>query len=223
MIFLCSFLAIELTLILSLSMYIAGRREPRPIWIRSDVLVGIIANVALSLLFGGIVGIIATIMEWADTGVVVEHGVIIAVSIGLTLLSLLVLVTNVLAQGNTQLKVDGDRIKSYVAYLSTDEFRGRQSMTPEYQAAAEWVAAQYEAWGFEPAGDDGTYFQRVPIGRSLMYYYGVPEMAMSIRSPHATVISLVPPSGRCSVKLLSSLGYKAKVIKPSLSASPKPV
>ena len=80
-----------------------------------------------------------------------------AVTIGLTLFSLLVLATNVFAQGNTQLKVDGDRIKSYIAYLSTDEFRGRQSMTPEYQAAAEWVAAQYEAWGLEPAGDDGTY------------------------------------------------------------------
>jgi hypothetical protein len=101
-----------------------------------------------------------------------------AALIGLTLLSLLVLATNAVAQGNTQLRVDGERIKSYIEYLSTDEMMGRQSMTPGYQAAAEWVAAQYEAWGLEPAGDDGTYFQRVPIGRGLTWYNGVPELGI---------------------------------------------
>ena len=75
-----------------------------------------------------------------------------AMSIVLTLLSLLILAPNALAQSNTQLRVDGERIKSYIEYLSTDEMMGRQSMTPGYQAAAEWVAAQYEAWGLEPAG-----------------------------------------------------------------------
>ena len=66
-----------------------------------------------------------------------------AKSIALTILSVVILASNLMAQGNTQLRVDGDRIKSYVAYLSTDEFMGRQTMTPQYQAAAEWVAAQY--------------------------------------------------------------------------------
>ena len=102
-----------------------------------------------------------------------------ATSIGLTLLSLLVLATNAFAQGNTQLRVDGERIKSYIEYLSTDEMMGRQSMTPGYQKAAEWVAAQYEAWGLEPAGDDGTYFQRVPIARGLTWYNGVPTLAIN--------------------------------------------
>jgi len=102
-----------------------------------------------------------------------------AKSIVLTILSLLILASNVLAQGNTQLRVEGDRIKSYVAYLSTDEFMGRQSMTPQYQAAAEWVAAQYEAWGLEPAGDNGTYFQRVPISRGLTWYTGVPAVTIN--------------------------------------------
>jgi len=102
-----------------------------------------------------------------------------AVTIGLTLFSLLVMATNVFAQGNTQLKVDGERIKSYIEYLSTDEMMGRQSMTPGYQRAAEWVAAQYEAWGLEPAGDDGTYFQRVPIGRSVTRLNGVPALAVN--------------------------------------------
>jgi hypothetical protein len=97
----------------------------------------------------------------------------------LALLSLLILASNALAQGNTELRVDGERIKSYIAYLSTDEFMGRQSMTPQYQEAAEWVAAQYEAWGLEPAGDNGTYFQRVPISRSLTWYTGIPAVSIN--------------------------------------------
>lgn len=99
-----------------------------------------------------------------------------AMQICLTMLSLLILVPNTLAQGNTQLKVDGERIRSYIEFLSTDEMMGRQSMTSGYQAAAEWVAAQYEAWGLEPAGDDGTYFQKVPISRGLTSYTGIPEL-----------------------------------------------
>ena len=47
MIFLGSFIAIELMLILSLDMYIDGRRASRSIWIRSDVLVGLMANIAM--------------------------------------------------------------------------------------------------------------------------------------------------------------------------------
>jgi hypothetical protein len=98
--------------------------------------------------------------------------------VGLALLPFTVAPAGVSAQGKTDLRVDGDRIKSYIEYLSTDEMRGRQSMTPGYQEAAEWVAAQYEAWGLEPAGDDGTYFQRVPIGRSLTWYEGIPHLSI---------------------------------------------
>ena len=102
-----------------------------------------------------------------------------AKSICLAFLLSLILTPNVLAQGNTHLRVDGERIKEYIRYLSTDEMMGRQSMTPGYQAAAEWVAAQYEAWGLEPAGDDGTFFQQVPISRGLTWYEGVPTLAIN--------------------------------------------
>ena len=44
-----------------------------------------------------------------------------AKSICFAFLSLLILTSGAFAQGNTQLRVDGDRIKSYIEYLSTDE------------------------------------------------------------------------------------------------------
>jgi hypothetical protein len=99
--------------------------------------------------------------------------------VGFVLLTLSALDSPVSAQGTTHLRVDGDRIKSYIQYLSTDDMMGRQSMTPGYQESAEWVAAQYEAWGLEPAGDNGTYFQRVPIDRSLTWYEGIPELSVN--------------------------------------------
>ncbi len=100
-------------------------------------------------------------------------------SIGLALLPLLVLAQGMLAQGNTPLRVDGERTKSYIEHLSTNEMMGRQSMTSGYQAAADWVAAQFRAWGLEPAGDNGTYFQKVPITRGLTWYVGVPELRVN--------------------------------------------
>ncbi|MFC1545752.1 M20/M25/M40 family metallo-hydrolase, partial [Gemmatimonadota bacterium] len=76
------------------------------------------------------------------------------------------------------LRVDGERIKGYIETVSTDEYEGRQSCTPGYQRAAEWLAAQYEAFGLEPAGENGTWFQTVPIGRAFTTYEGTPVLAV---------------------------------------------
>ena len=40
---------------------------------------------------------------------------------------------------------------------------GRDTGSAAYQRAAEYVAARFKAAGLLPAGDDGTYFQRVPM------------------------------------------------------------
>jgi len=95
---------------------------------------------------------------------------------GLALLLLVISATPVMAQ-KAPYRVDGDRIKSYIAYLSTDDFMGRQSCTPEYQQSAEWVAARFEEWGLEPAGENGTYFQTVPI-RGYTFNRGVPTLSV---------------------------------------------
>ncbi len=54
----------------------------------------------------------------------------------------------------------------------------RQSCTPGYQRAADWLAAQYEAFGLEPAGENGTYFQTVPIGRAFTTNQGTPVLGI---------------------------------------------
>ena len=47
--------------------------------------------------------------------------------------------------------------------LSNDTMEGRDTGSAAYQRAAEYVAARFRAAGLLPAGDDGTYFQMVPM------------------------------------------------------------
>ena len=47
--------------------------------------------------------------------------------------------------------------------LSDDSMEGRDTGTDAYERAAKYVAAQFTAAGLKPAGDNGTFFQRVPM------------------------------------------------------------
>ncbi len=47
--------------------------------------------------------------------------------------------------------------------LADDSTRGREAPSVELDKAAAWVAAQFRAAGLRPAGDSGTYLQRVPL------------------------------------------------------------
>jgi Zn-dependent M28 family amino/carboxypeptidase len=47
--------------------------------------------------------------------------------------------------------------------LSNDAMEGRDTGSAVYQRAADYVAKRFKAAGLLPAGDDGTYFQMVPM------------------------------------------------------------
>jgi hypothetical protein len=50
--------------------------------------------------------------------------------------------------------------------MAGDEMRGREGGTLDEMRASVWVAERARAAGLEPAGDDGTYFQFFPLGRT---------------------------------------------------------
>jgi membrane dipeptidase len=58
---------------------------------------------------------------------------------------------------------DGARAYAHVAFLASDDFKGRKAGTPEYRRAAEYVAAEMQKAGLMPGGDNGTWFQEVPF------------------------------------------------------------
>lgn len=59
--------------------------------------------------------------------------------------------------------INAEDVYRHVAYLASDELRGRDTPSPGLELAAEYVAAQFRAFGLQPAGDSGTYIQRWPF------------------------------------------------------------
>ena len=84
------------------------------------------------------------------------------------------------AQDAPPLKVDGNLAKQYIAQLSSDAMQGRASGTDGYRQAAEWVAAKFQEWGLQPAGEDGTYFQKVTI-HGFESNLGIPTLRVGSR------------------------------------------
>jgi Zn-dependent M28 family amino/carboxypeptidase len=58
---------------------------------------------------------------------------------------------------------NADAIKAHVRFLSSDLLEGRGPGTRGDDLAMQYIAAQFEALGLKPAGDNGSYIQRVPL------------------------------------------------------------
>jgi len=59
--------------------------------------------------------------------------------------------------------IDKDRIREHVKYLSSDEMEGRGTGQAGGDLAADYIAKQFASYGLKPAGDNGTFFQNVPM------------------------------------------------------------
>lgn len=63
------------------------------------------------------------------------------------------------------LPADQAAMKAHVLFLASDAMKGREAGSPEFDIAAQYVAAQFYAAGLRPGGDQGGYLQRVPLVR----------------------------------------------------------
>ncbi|MCC6389683.1 MAG: M28 family peptidase [Bryobacterales bacterium] len=59
--------------------------------------------------------------------------------------------------------IAGARIRAHVKFLASDLLEGRGVGTRGGELAAEYIAAQLALVGAKPAGDHGSFFQRVPL------------------------------------------------------------
>ena len=59
--------------------------------------------------------------------------------------------------------IDPERLRLYDKTLASDAFEGRAPGQPGGEKAARFIADAFKAAGLEPAGDNGSYFQRVPL------------------------------------------------------------
>jgi hypothetical protein len=79
--------------------------------------------------------------------------------------------------------ITADRVRGHVEFLASDELRGRDTPSPGLEAAAEYLAAQFRAFGLEPAGDAGTYLQRWALEDRRLDLAG---LRLEVRAPGGT-------------------------------------
>jgi len=63
------------------------------------------------------------------------------------------------AEGSVNFSFNPTRVIKDISTLSAEEMDGRETGTNGNEKAMEYVAAQFEQVGLEPAGDEGSYFQ----------------------------------------------------------------
>jgi Zn-dependent M28 family amino/carboxypeptidase len=79
-------------------------------------------------------------------------------------------------------QIDPERIRASVKYLADDKLEGRGPGTEGDRMAAKYLADQFASYGVTPAGDNGSWYQKVPL-------YAVRTV------PDKTTFQLVPKGG----------------------------
>lgn len=69
--------------------------------------------------------------------------------------------------GATSAAISEADVQLRLSILSDDSMAGRETGRPGAEAAARYLASEMSRLGLRPAGDDGTFLQRVPLERSL--------------------------------------------------------
>jgi hypothetical protein len=69
------------------------------------------------------------------------------------------------APGDTRAAIDAQDLRLRIGILAHDSLRGRETGTPQIESAARYLAGEMERLGLRPAGDNGSYYQSVPLER----------------------------------------------------------
>src|SRR5205814_3183327 len=57
------------------------------------------------------------------------------------------------------------QLRSYLTFIASDEMEGRDTPSRGLDTTAKFIAMNLGRWGFKPAGDDGTFFQKIALRR----------------------------------------------------------
>jgi Zn-dependent M28 family amino/carboxypeptidase len=60
------------------------------------------------------------------------------------------------------------QLKDYLSFIASDEMEGRDTPSRGLDTTAKFIAMNLSRWGFKPAGDDGSYLQRIALQRNQL-------------------------------------------------------
>ncbi|MGD9562689.1 MAG: M20/M25/M40 family metallo-hydrolase [Pyrinomonadaceae bacterium] len=64
--------------------------------------------------------------------------------------------------------ITASQLSSYLHFIASDALGGRDTPSQGLDVAAEFLKMNLERWGFKPAGDNGTFFQKIALTRESM-------------------------------------------------------
>ncbi len=70
------------------------------------------------------------------------------------------------AARNAAETITAAQLKDYLYFVASDEMEGRDTPSRGLDLTAKFMATMLSRWGFKPAGDDGTFFQKMALVRN---------------------------------------------------------
>ena len=62
--------------------------------------------------------------------------------------------------------IAANQIRDYLAFIASDEMEGRDTPSRGLNTTAKFLAMNLSRWGFKPAGDEGSFLQRIDLQRN---------------------------------------------------------
>lgn len=59
--------------------------------------------------------------------------------------------------------ITANQLKDYLYYVASDEMEGRDTPSRGLDLTAKFIGMMLSRWGFKPAGDDGTFYQKIAL------------------------------------------------------------
>ncbi|CAN5169717.1 hypothetical protein BH20ACI2_BH20ACI2_02710 [soil metagenome] len=64
--------------------------------------------------------------------------------------------------------VTAKQLSDYLHFVASDEMEGRDTPSRGLDLTAKFIAMNLSRWGLKPAGDNGTFFQKIALGRESL-------------------------------------------------------
>ncbi|MFT4940579.1 MAG: Zn-dependent M28 family amino/carboxypeptidase [Paraglaciecola sp.] len=71
-------------------------------------------------------------------------------------------------QQKTASKADPQQLKAHIRFLSDDLLEGRDLGSKGHEIASKYIAAEFEKFALQPAGDNGSYLQRINFRQAFI-------------------------------------------------------
>ncbi len=64
--------------------------------------------------------------------------------------------------------INAAQLRDYLSFIASDEMEGRDTPSKGLDITAGFLAMNLARWGFKPAGDNGTYLQKIALRRDTI-------------------------------------------------------